>query len=62
MEATAYSSLKELIAAANSGEIDGDEIVWRGSDGSFIVGDNWDYGEAFAEYVEAGTLNEYATA
>lgn len=61
-------SNKQLIRIANSiGEgvhqFSADDEVWRGDDGSFVIGDTtaeFDEDEA-AMYVLAGTLSEYAT-
>lgn len=54
-----------LIQAANSGEFSEDDEVWRGDDGSFLIGDTtaeFEEDEDMAVmYVLAGTLGEYAT-
>lgn len=50
----------ELIAIANGDEFL-EETVWRGDDGSFIIGADFPKDEVTCEYVEAGTLEEYAT-
>ena len=53
---------KQLIQVANGGDFDADATVWRGDDGSFVIGDGSDFDEDEATiYVEAGTLGEYAT-
>jgi len=62
------SNNRELIQIANtigngSHQFSEEDEVWRGDDGSFVIGDTtsaFDEDEA-AMYVLAGTLGEYAT-
>lgn len=54
----------QLIQIANNADANGvspDDEVWRGDDGSFVIGDMMGE-ESDTPYVLAGTLDEYATA
>jgi hypothetical protein len=61
------NSNKQLIQIANSigqgaHQFSEDDEVWRGDDGSFVIGDAAEFDEDEATmYVQAGTLSEYVT-
>jgi hypothetical protein len=61
---TVYTgSISQIIAkAVESGEFDESDTVWRGADGSYIIGDvmQLDSEELDADlYTDAGTAGEY---
>lgn len=57
-----YAEIEKLLA---SGSISNNDTVWAGSDGSYIIGDAEDAGDAEeangTEYTDAGSVAEFMT-
>ena len=59
-----YNNLKQFTNALtsnlkNGNEVDSEALVWKGEDGSYIVGDIHQLDDIEIEYVEQGTVAEY---